>query len=110
MTSQRSLGPAHFQRYAGNADPWRFRTSAYEQAKYRRTIAALGARRFRSAFEVGCSIGVLTRLLGACCDLVLAVDFVDQPLATARAACPISPGFGSRRCGFRKAGPPGPSI
>jgi 2-polyprenyl-3-methyl-5-hydroxy-6-metoxy-1,4-benzoquinol methylase len=92
MNTQQSLGPAHFERlYEGNADPWRFRTSVYEQAKYRRTIEALGTRRFRSAFEVGCSVGVLTHMLGERCDSVLAVDFVDQPLETARAGCADQP-------------------
>ena len=59
----------HFRRlYARSADPWAFRTSAYEKEKYRQTIAALGERRFRSGFEPGCSIGVLTRMLAERCD------------------------------------------
>jgi SAM-dependent methyltransferase len=93
MTAQRpSLGPAHFRRlYDANADPWQFRTSAYERAKYRKTIAALRNRSFRSAFEVGCSIGVLTRLLAPHCKAVLAVDIVEQPLFAARAACADQP-------------------
>ncbi len=82
-----SRDAAHFQRlYDADADPWRFRTSDYEQAKYRKTIEALGARRFRSAFEVGCSIGVLTRMLAPRCNALLAVDIVEQPLVAARAA------------------------
>jgi predicted TPR repeat methyltransferase len=93
MTAQRlSLGPAHFRRlYDANADPWQFRTSAYEQAKYRETIAALQNRSFGSAFEVGCSIGVLTRLLAPHCEAVLAVDIIEQPLTAARAACADQP-------------------
>jgi len=92
MTARGSLGPAHFDAlYETDADPWRFRTSAYEQAKYQRTLAALGQRRFRSAFEVGCSIGVLTRLLAERCDAVLAVDVVDRPLDMARTACADQP-------------------
>ena len=67
-----------------SADPWAFRTSAYEQEKYRRTIAALGERRFRSGFEPGCSIGVLTRMLARRCDALLAADIVEEPLHTAR--------------------------
>lgn len=78
----------HFQRlYAHSADPWGMLTSAYEQEKYWRTIAALGDRRFRSGFEPGCSIGVLTRMLAARCDALLAADIVEQPLRTARAFC-----------------------
>jgi predicted TPR repeat methyltransferase len=93
MTAQRpSLGPAHFRRlYDANPDPWRFRTSAYEQAKYRKTIAALQNRSFSSAFEVGCSIGVLTRLLAPHCKAMLAVDIIEQPLTAARAACADQP-------------------
>ena len=84
----KSRDSAHFQRiYDTSPDPWRFRTSEYEQAKYRRTVASLGVRRFRSGFEAGCSIGVLTRLLADRCDRLLAVDIVDAPLAVARKAC-----------------------
>jgi 2-polyprenyl-3-methyl-5-hydroxy-6-metoxy-1,4-benzoquinol methylase len=86
--SRHSRDTAHFQRlYDANPDPWHFRTSAYEQAKYRKTIDVLGGRRFRSGFEVGCSIGELTRMLAPLCDSLLAVDIIDQPLTAARAAC-----------------------
>ena len=78
----------HFrQLYARSADPWAFQTSFYEQEKYRRTIAALGERRFRSGFEPGCSIGVLTRVLATSCDALLAADIVEEPLHTARILC-----------------------
>jgi hypothetical protein len=82
----------HFRRlYARSADPWAFRTSAYEQAKYRRTVSVLGERRFRSAFEPGCSIGVLTRMLATRCDALLAADIVEEPLLAARAGCADMP-------------------
>jgi Nodulation protein S (NodS) len=78
----------HFRRlYARSTDPWAFRTSAYEKEKYRQTIAALGERRFRSGFEPGCSIGVLTRMLAERCDNLLAADIIEEPLHTARAFC-----------------------
>lgn len=78
----------HFQRlYDASSDPWRFRTSRYEHLKYQRTIASLGHRRFRSGFEVGCSIGVLTHMLAARCDNLLAVDIVEDPLGAARTMC-----------------------
>jgi 2-polyprenyl-3-methyl-5-hydroxy-6-metoxy-1,4-benzoquinol methylase len=84
----RSHGPEHFRRlYDANEDPWNYHASDYEKAKRDATIAALGGRRFRSALEVGCSIGVLTRRLADCCDALLAVDFVDKALAVARVAC-----------------------
>ena len=87
-----SRDAAHFRRiYDADPDPWRFRTSVYEQAKYRRTVASLGDRRFRSGFEAGCSIGVLTRLLADRCDRLLAVDIVEAPLSVARKACADQP-------------------
>ena len=39
--------------YAGDPDPWGFETSDYEHRKYDATLAALGARRFERALEVG---------------------------------------------------------
>ena len=90
--ARKSRDAAHFQRiYDAATDPWQFHTSAYEQAKYRQTIASLDDRRFRSGFEAGCSIGVLTRLLAGRCDRLLAVDIVDAPLSVARKACADQP-------------------
>jgi protein-L-isoaspartate O-methyltransferase len=60
--------------YAGDPDPWGFETSAYEQAKYAATIDALEGRRYATALEIGCSIGVLTARLAERCDALLAVD------------------------------------
>jgi len=87
-TPRGSLGPEHFRRlYDANKDPWNYHASDYEKAKRDATIAALGGRRFHSALEVGCSIGVLTRRLADCCGTLLGVDFVDEALAAARVAC-----------------------
>jgi predicted TPR repeat methyltransferase len=84
-TCQPSRGPAHFQRlYNASADPWNYRASGYEQAKYRQSVAILGTRHFRSGFEVGCSIGILTRLLACRCDALLGVDVIEKPLQDAR--------------------------
>jgi cyclopropane fatty-acyl-phospholipid synthase-like methyltransferase len=78
----------HFERlYQSNPDPWGFTTSAYERAKYEATLSALGETRFRSALEVGCSIGVLTRLLAPRCEGVLGIDIVEAPLQEARVRC-----------------------
>jgi 2-polyprenyl-3-methyl-5-hydroxy-6-metoxy-1,4-benzoquinol methylase len=90
MTESRDA--SHFDRlYQANPDPWRFRTDPYEQAKYRHTVAVLNGRRFVSGLEVGCSIGVLTRMLAPQCDRLLALDLVDQPLATAAQHCADQP-------------------
>lgn len=92
IRNRSSRDAAHFQSlYDADPDPWHFRTSEYEQAKYRKTLEALPTRRFGSAFEVGCSVGVLTHLLAPRCDALLAVDIVEQPLSDARAACADQP-------------------
>ena len=83
-----SLPTSYFDAvYAANADPWGFETSAYEAGKYEQTLRALAARRFGSAFEIGCSIGVLTEQLAARCDALLAVDASEAPLVRARGRC-----------------------
>ena len=83
-----SLPPDYFERlYATNSDPWGFATSDYEAEKYAATIAALPPRRYRSAFEIGCSIGVLTAQLAPHCGRLLSVDVAQAPLSQARARC-----------------------
>ena len=72
--------------YRADPDPWGFATSPYEQAKYARTLDALGPadRRFARALEAGCSIGVFTHLLAPRCDDLLAVDASPTAVAHAR--------------------------
>jgi trans-aconitate methyltransferase len=83
-----SVEPAYFaQLYRRDPDPWRMRSSGYERDKYLATLALLPPRRFRRAVEVGCSIGVLTRMLAAHCDRLLGLDVDDLPLQEARATC-----------------------
>jgi SAM-dependent methyltransferase len=60
--------------YAESADPWRLADSWYERRKYAITLAMLPYRRYRHAFEPGCSVGVLTELLTHRCDRVTATD------------------------------------
>jgi SAM-dependent methyltransferase len=88
MGEQRSLPPAYFdQMYAASDDPWGFETRPYEAAKYAATLDALPRNRYRSAFEIGCSIGVLTERLAGRCDRLLAVDVAERALEQARARC-----------------------
>lgn len=83
-----SLPPEYFDRiYAENADPWGFETRSYEHEKYRATLAALPRDRYRSAFEIGCSIGVLTEQLAHRCASLLAVDVAESALERARERC-----------------------
>jgi predicted TPR repeat methyltransferase len=60
--------------YQGNPDPWAFRSSAYEHAKYEATLAALPRDHYRVGIEIGCSIGELTSRLSERCDFMLGVD------------------------------------
>jgi SAM-dependent methyltransferase len=81
MTLQRE----HFEAlYAADPDPWKFENSAYEHAKYERTLAALGDRRYARGLEAGCSIGVLAELLAERCDDLLAVDIAQAAVDAAR--------------------------
>ena len=75
MTIPVTLPPAYFDAmYQGAADPWGFEDRWYEQRKYAVSLALLPAARYRSAFEPGCSIGVLTRMLAGRCDALLSCD------------------------------------
>lgn len=76
--------------YAADPDPWRFASSEYEREKYAASLAALPARRFTAALEVGCSIGVLTGALAQRCDSLLALDVAAAALARARENCPAA--------------------
>ncbi|MGD1236965.1 SAM-dependent methyltransferase [Mycobacterium seoulense] len=80
------LPDAYFdQMYVGTDDPWQLSTRWYEQRKYAITLAMLPARRYRHAFEPGCSIGTLTAELARRCDHVTAVDVADAALRGADA-------------------------
>ena len=73
--------------YAAKDDPWEFATSEYERNKYTDTLAHLPRERYRRAFEVGCSIGVLTAQLAERCDDLLSIDGSEQALAKAQRRC-----------------------
>lgn len=69
--------------YQDSDDPWSLATRWYEQRKYALTVAALPRRRYRSAFEPGCSVGELSARLAERCDRLLSCD--REPRAVARA-------------------------
>jgi SAM-dependent methyltransferase len=70
-----SLPPSYFDAiYQIDPDPWKFATSDYEAEKYATTIGALPQQRYRSALEIGGSIGVLTAKLAPMCDRLLSID------------------------------------
>jgi SAM-dependent methyltransferase len=92
MRRKTSIDPAYFEAmFKDNGDPWAFETSAYEAAKYDRTLEALPAGRIARMLEVGCANGVLTEKLGTRCDALLAIDVSDTALAAARARCAGQP-------------------
>jgi cyclopropane fatty-acyl-phospholipid synthase-like methyltransferase len=94
MSEQRqTLRPEYFDAlYTADLDPWRFAASPYERGKYALTLEAMPKPRYRSALEVGCSIGVLTRSLAARCDTLIAIDAARTPLVEARKRCDDLPG------------------
>ena len=63
------------QLYRQHPDPWSYTSSWYEQRKYAITVASLPRRRYRRAFEPGCSIGVLSELLASRTDSLISADF-----------------------------------
>lgn len=88
MRRKHSIAPDYFEQlYRENGDPWQFATSAYEAEKYHHSLEALPRDFYRSALEIGCSIGVFTRQLAAQCGTVLAVDVSETALAAARERC-----------------------
>jgi SAM-dependent methyltransferase len=71
--------------YAEDGDPWGYFSRPYEQEKYRRTLDFVlehsGGK--ASALEVGCSVGVFTRMMAPAFDRVLAIDISDEAVKLA---------------------------
>ncbi len=85
---KKSLQPEYFEKvYQANDDPWDFAASEYEAGKYAKTLKALPREKYESAFEIGCSIGILTEKLAKRCGKLLAVDVSEKALEQAQARC-----------------------
>lgn len=71
--------------YLEHGDVWNYHSSEYERRKYNLTLAeALKCRSAsESALEVGCSVGVFTRMLSEVFDRVVAIDFSKEALRAA---------------------------
>ena len=83
-----SIQPDYFdQMYAANIDPWDFETSEYEAKKYAATVAALPKKTYQAGFEIGGSIGVLTKKLAARCRSLLSIDVSEQAQTRAKERC-----------------------
>jgi len=103
------LGRDYFDAlYARSPDPWDFATSAYERAKYEHSLAVLGRRRFCSALEVGCSIGVFTAMLGPRCERLCAVDVSAAAVDAARDRSEDIASISVDRCSLPEQTPRGP--
>lgn len=87
--------------YTRNSDPWNYSWPAairhafaarfYEQRKYWKTWRIIPRRRYRTALEIGCSIGVFTQRLAARCEELVAIDYSPTALARARERCRRQP-------------------
>jgi 2-polyprenyl-3-methyl-5-hydroxy-6-metoxy-1,4-benzoquinol methylase len=89
-TVNRSLGTGNrrfeFERlYLESPDPWNYQSSAYERRKYEHVLAC--ALQWRSGnesvLEVGCSVGVFSRMLTERFEKVTAIDISKEALAAA---------------------------
>jgi SAM-dependent methyltransferase len=88
MTLENRQSRAFFEaRYQAASDPWQFGSSAYELNRYRATLAALAQKRYRRAFEPGCSVGVLTAALASRVEQLVACDISDTAVALCQERC-----------------------
>jgi SAM-dependent methyltransferase len=88
-----TLDPGHFRRkYDASPDPYQLADRWYEARKYAISVALLPAQRYSSAFEPGCSIGVLTARLASRCDRLLACDAIPRAVESARSRTAGLPG------------------
>ena len=82
---ERTLPTDYFEAlYEVKDDPWGLGANWYEQRKRAITESSLTRPRFRSAFEPGCAIGLLTELLAPRCERLLAADLADSAVAATR--------------------------
>jgi SAM-dependent methyltransferase len=102
-----SLSQAYFDTlYNAAIDPWSFATSAYEAEKYARSLGVL-APHYTRGFEIGCSIGVFTRMLAERCDALADIDGNERALAQARERCADRPRIDFRNAAFPHDAPDG---
>jgi SAM-dependent methyltransferase len=73
------------RRYRRDGDPWGYRSSVYELAKYDATLSACGPGPFRSALELGGSIGVFSAGLAQRCTALTTIDCSPTAVSAARA-------------------------
>jgi SAM-dependent methyltransferase len=94
------------ERYAASPDPYGLAERWYEARKYALTAALLTKERYGTAFEPGCSVGVLTAMLAPRCDSLLACDMVPDAVASARARTAGLPGVRVEQRAIPREWPP----
>ncbi|MFI1993628.1 SAM-dependent methyltransferase [Actinoplanes sp. NPDC020271] len=72
--------------YEAKDDPWDNESKWSDQRKYAVAMASLPRARYRSGYEPGCAVGVLSVMLAARCDALLATDAVEEAVVQARSA------------------------
>lgn len=87
MTSSTTSRQFFEAKYEADPDPWNFASSRYELDRYGSTIDCLAGRRFKRAFEPGCSVGVLTGSLASICGEVIAMDISSAAVERATHRC-----------------------
>jgi SAM-dependent methyltransferase len=87
MTTDTTSQDFFEEKYRADADPWAFASNTYELGRYEAIFDALQDRRYRRAFEPGCSVGVLTARLAEICDRVEAIDISPTAVERARERC-----------------------
>lgn len=84
----KTLDEVYFQKlYSEQSDPWNFRNSTYEHEKYHNSIKALNKTDFKNGLELGCSVGIQTKLLAAICEHLTAIDINEIAVKEARSTC-----------------------
>jgi len=108
MTAPGTLTASYFDAmYEAAPDPWGFEHRWYERRKYAICLAQLPARRYRRAFEPGCSIGVLTEGLARRCDRLLACDIASAAVRAAQRRTDGMPGVRVEQREIPRQWPPG---
>lgn len=103
-----TVDPDYFRgQYAASPDPYGLADRWYEARKYALSLALLPRERYGSAFEPGCSIGVLTARLAPRCERLLSCDAVADAVASARSRTAALPGVRVERRTLPEDWPPG---
>lgn len=78
-----SLTRVDEEAFSGDEDLYEYACSDFEQHKYELIVASLPRARYESAFEPGCSVGLLSELLASRCQRLLSCDRPGAALALA---------------------------